>query len=110
MIKGPYYYIGRARGKDVFLSEYSLDKVRLRKISIQSVLSTLSKPWKRLIDRKHKAILPGFKRLIYVSLKYRLIVVVEENNNIVIVTSWVTSKDIKKLVENRVKQGVWVEE
>ncbi len=106
---GPYFYVGQARGKDVFVSKYALRKAATRKIKINDILDTISRPWKRLIDMGHKSITPGFKRIVYVSLKHSLIVVTEEDTNIIVVTSWSTSKNIRRLVENRIKRGVWVE-
>ena len=78
-------------------------------MGIDAIIDVIRSPWKRLREKRGAA-LPGFRRYIYVSVRKRLVVVTEEDDNIVIVTSWSTSRDIRRLVESRVRRGVWVEE
>ncbi len=63
---GAYYFIGRARGKDVLISGHAFDRVRGRGVGEEEIVYTLRHPWKRLRDT-HSAILPGFRRYVYVS-------------------------------------------
>ncbi|OYT39162.1 MAG: hypothetical protein B6U89_04585 [Desulfurococcales archaeon ex4484_58] len=110
MIKGPYYLIGRAREKDVFLTKHALEMVRKRKIPTSKLLDAIRYPWKILKDAQHSSPIPGFHRRVYVSKKNELIVIVDEDSMIIIVTSWKKTKDLEEFISKRVERGIWVEE
>jgi len=111
MFKEPYYFIGRARNKDVFLTRHAAANIMRYRVSVQSIIKTLEKPSEIFRDTappKHR----GFKRFCYVKSfrnKY-LIVVTEEDGLIIVVTSFRISdrKKYERHRENKIRRGEWI--